>query len=179
MQDGVHELYVYKVDDRTRLDPTLYLRLAANLRDLEHGYKFEYNPIFPCSHKETLYVHTSLCSTKLTQNGRYKRSRVIGRADIFVRLLIGTNYLPVAADLLYLLQWRDHPDLIQEALTRALRLNGEELVKFLQDILDALFSMFSTEDGNSTAHSGLVFHVLVSIAPNTRSRANDGRGFYR
>lgn len=66
------------------------------------------------------------------------------------------------ADLLYLLQWRDHPDRIQEALTRALRLNGEELVKFLQDILDALFSMFSTEDGNSTAHSGLVFHVLVS-----------------
>lgn len=66
------------------------------------------------------------------------------------------------ADLLYLLQWRDHPDRIQEALTRALRLNGEELVKFLQDILDALFSMFSTEDGNSTTHSGLVFHVLVS-----------------
>lgn len=44
-----------------------------------------------------------------------------------------------------------------------LRLGGEELVKFLQDILDALFSMFHTEDGNSTAHSGLVFQVLVSI----------------
>lgn len=36
-------------------------------------------------------------------------------------------------------------------------------MKFLQDILDALFSMFHTEDGNSTAHSGLVFQVLVSI----------------
>ena len=42
-------------------------------------------------------------------------------------------------------------------------LSGEEIVKFLQDILDALFAMFSTEDGNSTQHSGLVFHVLVSI----------------
>jgi len=42
-------------------------------------------------------------------------------------------------------------------------LNGEELVKFLQDVLDALFAMFSTEDGSSTAHSCLVFHVLVSI----------------
>ena len=52
--------------------------------------------------------------------------------------------------------------MIQEALNRVLRLNGEELVKFLQDVLDALFSMFSTEDGNSTSHSGLVFHVLVS-----------------
>lgn len=66
-------------------------------------------------------------------------------------------------DLLSLLQWKKHPDRIQDALTRALRLDGEELVKFLQDILDALFSMFSTADGNSTIHSGLVFHVLVSI----------------
>jgi dedicator of cytokinesis protein 3 len=37
---------------------------------------------------------------------------------------------------------------------------GEELVKFLQDVLDALFAIFSTEDGNSTPHSGLVFHAL-------------------
>lgn len=65
-------------------------------------------------------------------------------------------------DLLSLLQWKEHPEKIQEALNRVLRLNGEELVKFLQDVLDALFSMFSTEDGNSTSHSGLVFHVLVS-----------------
>lgn len=42
-------------------------------------------------------------------------------------------------------------------------MGDEELIKFLQDVLDALFSMFSTEDGNSTQHSGLVFHVLVSI----------------
>jgi hypothetical protein len=67
-----------------------------------------------------------------------------------------------SVDLLSLLQWKEHPEKIQEALNRVLRLNGEELVKFLQDVLDALFSMFSTEDGNSTTHSGLVFHVLVS-----------------
>ena len=28
--------------------------------------------------------------------------------------------------------------------------DGEEIVKFLQDVLDTLFSLFSTEDGNST-----------------------------
>lgn len=44
-----------------------------------------------------------------------------------------------------------------------LNLRDEELVKFLQDVLDALFAMFSNEEGNSTEHSGLVFHVLVSI----------------
>lgn len=80
-------------------------------------------------------MHTMLCSTKLTQNG----------------------------DLLSLLQWKAHPEKISDALSRVLRLDGEELVKFLQDILDALFAMFHTEDGNSTAHSGLVFQVLVSI----------------
>lgn len=82
-----------------------------------------------------VFVTTLLCSTKLTQN----------------------------VDLLSLLQWKAHPERISEALGRVLRLDGEELVKFLQDILDALFSMFHTEDGNSTAHSGLVFQVLVSI----------------
>lgn len=66
-------------------------------------------------------------------------------------------------DILSLLKWREHPDQITEALTRVLRLDGEEIVKFLQDVLDALFAMFHTEDGNSTAHSGLVFQVLVSI----------------
>lgn len=92
-------------------------------------------PAFSRSPKEAVFVHTLLCSTKLTQN----------------------------VDLLSLLQWKAHPERISEALSRVLRLDGEELVKFLQDILDALFSMFHTEDGNSTAHSGLVFQVLVSI----------------
>ncbi|RLU17100.1 hypothetical protein DMN91_011169 [Ooceraea biroi] len=90
---------------------------------------------FSRSPKETVFVHTLLCSTKLTQN----------------------------VDLLSLLQWKAHPERISEALGRVLRLDGEELVKFLQDILDSLFAMFHTEDGNSTAHSGLVFQVLVSI----------------
>jgi dedicator of cytokinesis protein 3 len=72
------------------------------------------------------------------------------------------GFVILSVDLLSLLQWKEHPEMIQEALNRVLRLNGEELVKFLQDVLDALFSMFSTEDGNSTTHSGLVFHVLVS-----------------
>ena len=53
---------------------------------------------------------------------------------------------------------------IPDILGRIMRTGGEELVKFLQDVLDALFAMFSTEDGNSTPHSGLVFHVLGNIA---------------
>lgn len=136
LQDGVHELFVYRCDERTKPHPVDYLGLAASVHESSTWTSSpEPGSVFSCSHKEIMTIRTMLCSTKLTQN----------------------------VDLLSLLQWKEHPHRIQEALTRALRLDGEELVKFLQDILDALFSMFSTDDGNSTIHSGLVFHVLVSI----------------
>ncbi|XP_053971096.1 dedicator of cytokinesis protein 3 isoform X2 [Hylaeus volcanicus] len=131
LQDGLHELYIYKCEDRSKLDSLSYLSLPSSAREPNVSG----SPAFSRSPKETVMVHTLLCSTKLTQN----------------------------VDLLSLLQWKAHPERISEALGRVLRLDGEELVKFLQDILDALFSMFHTEDGNSTAHSGLVFQVLVSI----------------
>ncbi|KDR16623.1 Dedicator of cytokinesis protein 3, partial [Zootermopsis nevadensis] len=137
LRDGTHELYIYKCEDRVRLESSSYLQLPSSARDtsVHISSASTLAGAFSRSSKESVYVHTLLCSTKLTQN----------------------------VDLLSLLQWKEHPEMIQEALNRVLRLNGEELVKFLQDVLDALFSMFSTEDGNSTTHSGLVFHVLVSI----------------
>ncbi|XP_031827165.1 dedicator of cytokinesis spg isoform X2 [Nomia melanderi] len=131
LQDGPHDLYIYKCEDRTKLDSLSYLSLPSCAREPNATG----TPAFSRSPKESVLVHTLLCSTKLTQN----------------------------VDLLSLLQWKAHPERISDALGRVLRLNGEELVKFLQDILDALFSMFHTEYGNSTTHSGLVFQVLVSV----------------
>ena len=61
-----------------------------------------------------------------------------------------------------LLKWRQNPERITDTLTRIMKLKGEEVMKFLQDVLDALFAMFSNDDGTSTQHSGLVFQVLVS-----------------
>jgi len=90
---------------------------------------------FQRSPKESVTINTLLCSTKLTQN----------------------------VDLMSLLNWRATPEKIPDILGSIMKTGGEEIVKFLQDIFDALFSMFSTEDGNSTPHSGLVFHVLIHI----------------
>ncbi|XP_016844337.1 dedicator of cytokinesis protein 3 isoform X2 [Nasonia vitripennis] len=129
LQDGQHELYIYKCEDRAKLESLSYLAMPSNAREPNYP---GIGP-FTRSPKEAVFIQTLLCSTKLTQN----------------------------VDLLSLLQWKAHPEKISEALGRVLRLDGEELVKFLQDILDALFAMFHTEDGNSTAHSGLVFQVQV------------------
>ncbi|XP_014256869.1 dedicator of cytokinesis protein 3 isoform X2 [Cimex lectularius] len=131
LQDGIHELLVYRCDDTAKMKPHLYLMMTSSFKDFTCNGQVHY----AASHKESVVIKSLLCSTKLTQN----------------------------SDLLALLQWKAKPERIQEALTRALHLDGEELVKFLQDVLDALFAMFSTEDGNSTQYSGLVFHVLVSI----------------
>ncbi|XP_037810861.1 dedicator of cytokinesis protein 3 [Lucilia sericata] len=133
LADGQHELFVYKCEDPSKLMTANYLILPCKPKD-PHA-KVECSSIFHRSSKEVFVMRSLLCSTKLTQN----------------------------ADLLSLLQWRAHPEKIQDSLTGVLRLNDEELVKFLQDVLDALFAMFSNEEGNSTQHSGLVFHVLVSI----------------
>ncbi|XP_055847546.1 dedicator of cytokinesis protein 3 isoform X2 [Episyrphus balteatus] len=133
LTDGQHELYVYKCEDPGKLSTSQYLRLPCKPKDPQAEQ--ESSSLFHRSSKEVFVCNSLLCSTKLTQN----------------------------SDLLSLLQWRAHPETIQDSLTGVLRLNDEELVKFLQDVLDALFAMFSNEEGNSTQYSGLVFHVLVSI----------------
>lgn len=154
LRNGNHELYVYKCEEKCKLqDPKSYLSLPCGPKDGGGSTPgsagssgpvppspppFPPNTIGQCfirSPRENVHINTLLCSTKLTQNG----------------------------DLLSLLKWKTHPDKIQDTLNKVMKLNGEEIVKFLQDILDALFSMFSTGDGNSTSHSGLVFKVLVHI----------------
>ncbi|CAG2105189.1 unnamed protein product, partial [Medioppia subpectinata] len=131
--DGDHELYIYKCDDIRRLDN------ANEYLFIPWGPKDSLSPAtsgpFTRSAKECAHVRTCLVSSKLTQN----------------------------SDLLSLLKWRENPDSIVEALKRVMRIPGEELVKFLEDVLDALFALFANNDGSTTAHSGLVFKVLIHI----------------
>lgn len=131
--DGCHELYVYKCEDASKLTKVPYLSLRCSAFD-DQGI-LDQTSTFHRTSKECLYIRSLLISTKLTQNG----------------------------DILSILQWKTHPERIKESLQRVLKLRDEELVKFLQDVLDALFQIFSDEDGNSTEHSGTVFQVLVSI----------------
>ncbi|XP_051886544.1 dedicator of cytokinesis protein 4-like isoform X5 [Pristis pectinata] len=123
LPDGIHELLVHKCEENTNFqDPTRYLKLPY--------CKGNNQPIK--ASKETFWISSFLCSTKLTQNG----------------------------DLLDFLKWRAHPERICDILSKFKDIDGAEIVKFLQDTLDALFGIL---DENSQKYGLKVFDSLVHI----------------
>ncbi|XP_066523017.1 dedicator of cytokinesis protein 4b isoform X3 [Hoplias malabaricus] len=108
LPDGTHELIVHKCEENANLqDCARYLKLPfskANLPGNNQAVK---------ATKESFWITSFLCSTKLTQNG----------------------------DMLDLLKWRAHPERISDSLTKLKDIDGFEIVKFLQDTLDTLFGI--------------------------------------
>uniref|UniRef100_H3CH20 Dedicator of cytokinesis 3 n=1 Tax=Tetraodon nigroviridis TaxID=99883 RepID=H3CH20_TETNG len=139
-----HELYVYKCDENTTFsNHALYLGLASCREDLSSCPSVPSGLVFQRSSKETFWISTQLSSTKLTQN----------------------------VDLLALLKWKAHPDRVLDVLGRLRHVSGEEVVKFLQDILDTLFCIL---DDNTNKYGLLVFQSLVFIINLLR----DGKYFH-
>uniref|UniRef100_A0A668U1N4 Dedicator of cytokinesis protein 4 n=2 Tax=Pseudocrenilabrinae TaxID=318546 RepID=A0A668U1N4_OREAU len=108
LPDGTHELIIHKCEENTSLaDCSRYLKLPfskANLPSNNQTLK---------GTKESFWITSFLCSTKLTQNG----------------------------DMLDLLKWRAHPERINDSLSKLKEIDGSEIVKFLQDTLDTLFGI--------------------------------------
>ncbi|KAK7918810.1 hypothetical protein WMY93_010094 [Mugilogobius chulae] len=67
-----------------------------------------------------------------------------------------------AVDLLGLLKWRSNTSLLQQNLRQLMKVEGGEVVKFLQDTLDALFNIMM-ENSDSDTFDTLVFDALVFI----------------
>ncbi|KAM6928259.1 dedicator of cytokinesis protein 3 isoform 11-T11 [Xenentodon cancila] len=133
LSDESHELYVYKCDENTTFNNhALYLGLPCCKEDFNSCPNIPSSLIFQRSTKEAFWISTQLSSTKLTQN----------------------------VDLLALLKWKAHPDRVMDILGRLRHVSGEEIVKFLQDILDTLFSIL---DDNTDKYGPLVFQSLVFI----------------
>ncbi|KAL7827969.1 hypothetical protein AOLI_G00311210 [Acnodon oligacanthus] len=108
LPDGTHELIVHKCEEN------------ANLQDCAHYLKLPFSKAhLPGNNqavkgtKESFWITSFLCSTKLTQNG----------------------------DMLDLLKWRAHPERIGDSLSKLKEIDGSEIVKFLQDTLDTLFGI--------------------------------------
>eukprot|EP00058_Branchiostoma_floridae_P011871 XP_002597359.1 hypothetical protein BRAFLDRAFT_66495 [Branchiostoma floridae] len=135
LQDKQHELYVYKCEENVKFhSPAMYVANLPSSGEDTIGTigQSEVGATFPRSPKETFVISTVVCSTKLTQN----------------------------VDLLGLLKWKAHPDRVQDTLQRLTRVDGEDIVKFLHDILDTLFAIM---DENTETYGKQVFQVLVCI----------------
>uniref|UniRef100_A0A4W5MY81 Dedicator of cytokinesis 3 n=1 Tax=Hucho hucho TaxID=62062 RepID=A0A4W5MY81_9TELE len=133
LSDESHELYVYKCDENaTFSNQGLYLSMPCCKEDFNSCPNLPSTLPFQRNPKETFWVSTQLCSTKLTQN----------------------------VDLLALLNWKAHTDRVLDILGRLRHINGEEIVKFLRDVLDTLFCLL---DDNTDKYGPLVFQSLVFI----------------
>lgn len=61
-----------------------------------------------------------------------------------------------------LLKWSENPERLEESLTQLLRVSPEEIVKFLQDILDALFDIL-VQNNDPLRYDDLVFQCLLLL----------------
>ncbi|KAM6951370.1 dedicator of cytokinesis protein 1 [Aplochiton taeniatus] len=139
LRDGEHDLIVYKAEAKKLEDSSLYLSLLATKLEMEEkGHpttgKNSHNLGNCTISKDSFQIATLVCSTKLTQN----------------------------VDLLGLLKWRSNTSLLQQNLRQLMKVEGGEVVKFLQDTLDALFNIMM-ENSDSDTFDTLVFDALVFI----------------
>ncbi|XP_036606025.1 dedicator of cytokinesis protein 5 [Trichosurus vulpecula] len=141
LQDGRHNLVVYKGDNKKMEDAKFYLTLPSTKiemedKDFSPGKNTHLSNFTPTkdSTKDSFQIATLICSTKLTQN----------------------------VDLLGLLNWRSNSQNIKHNLKKLMEVDGGEIVKFLQDTLDALFNIMMEMSDNET-YDFLVFDALVFI----------------
>nr|XP_014432558.1 dedicator of cytokinesis protein 1 isoform X5 [Pelodiscus sinensis] len=139
LRDGEHDLLVYKAEAKKLEDASTYLSLPSTKIELEEkGHPTtgkSMQNLGSCTiSKDSFQISTLVCSTKLTQN----------------------------VDLLGLLKWRSNTNLLQQNLRQLMKVDGGEVVKFLQDTLDALFNIMM-ENSESETFDTLVFDALVFI----------------
>lgn len=156
ISDNIHNLLVYKLEKKTEEDLAClnYSPLASTRDELEEvprkgsilgltkSPRMSSTTSIQCPGltlltKDSFVISTIICSTKLTQN---------------VDLL---KFLKLRSDLTKDL------DEIKSRLAKLEDVEGEEKVKFLQDVLDTLFAVFIEYD-NENIHF-LVFTSLVNI----------------
>ncbi|XP_028391608.1 dedicator of cytokinesis protein 1-like [Dendronephthya gigantea] len=135
--DGDHDLVVYKCDTKEIKDNS-YFKLPSLKSELHlpAGTLSKSNALcvgqLTLSHKESFQITSLLCSTKLTQN----------------------------VDLLGLLKWKSQMNNLRVILPQVTNVKGEEIVKFLQDIFDALFAILMESPDK---YGKLVFDDLVFV----------------
>ncbi|XP_055899924.1 dedicator of cytokinesis protein 1-like isoform X3 [Biomphalaria glabrata] len=140
LEDQIHELLVYKIETKKYDDAALYLKLPCSRQELESfpaASNHKQSGGLALSHRDSFFVYSYVCSTKLTHN----------------------------VDLLGLLKWHEvlnDTKALKTYLEHLMKEEGEEIVKFLQDLLDSLFNILMQHTNNELCDN-LVFDALVYI----------------
>ncbi|XP_066248093.1 dedicator of cytokinesis protein 1 isoform X1 [Euwallacea similis] len=134
LSDALHNLIVYRIDYKKFDEESLeYIKLPCFTSEMKDNQKPQLAGL-TASTKDSFNISTNICSTKLTQN----------------------------VNLLGLLNWASHKNAISLSLQNFMYVVGEEIVKFLQDILDALFNILM-DDPESNKYDINVFECLLHI----------------
>lgn len=72
------------------------------------------------------------------------------------------SLISILVDLLGLLNWSSHKETLEASLNALLDVSPEEVVKFLQDILDALFNIL-VQNEDPARFDNLVFKCLLRL----------------
>ncbi|QQP35522.1 Dedicator of cytokinesis protein 1like [Caligus rogercresseyi] len=137
LKNGQHELLVYKMEKKFDGSNKAYLSELPHLKINQYRFKLKNSNHLSVLSKDIFVVRSVLCSTKLTQND----------------------------GLLSLLKWRSEPGKLYENLQifkKKVNDNGHEVVKFLPDVLDALFSILM-ENEDSESNDQKVFKILIFV----------------
>ncbi|KAL0580339.1 Deoxycytidine kinase 1 [Marasmius crinis-equi] len=140
VEDGGHTLVLYRADKLSQISPEMYLTSTSSLlvdqKPEQVPVSADLQRLAPPT-KDLMTIRTSLCSTKLTQN----------------------------AVLLNLLNWENISDheMLSGILYNFTFVGEVEIVKFLRDIFDSLFSIM-VSDLNATGElDNLVFNALIFV----------------
>lgn len=150
LKNNDYRLFVYKIDPKKyNENDKSYLTLPSirndsnNKSDSENSNSTDLKQIFNKQKLSNIYTYSprdiftisiKICSTKLAQNIK----------------------------ILSLLKWRDRKDSLGEILENVQSLEGSEIMKFLHDVLDALFEIWM-DPNVSSSYDRDVFDALVSI----------------
>ncbi|XP_069061938.1 dedicator of cytokinesis protein 2-like [Pleurodeles waltl] len=141
LQDGEHDLVLYKGDSRKLEDASSYLSLPST---------------------KSLLEVKQISGSSLRLSGNQAAMGVCTRDSFQIYTLVSSTKLTQNVDLLGLLKWRSKPGLLEQNLKKLMKVDGGEVMKFLQDTLDALFSIMM-EYSHTDTYDILVFDALVYI----------------
>ncbi|XP_052072949.1 dedicator of cytokinesis protein 4-like isoform X5 [Mytilus californianus] len=140
IKDGSHNLCIFKCEDEKKIKFEKYSKIPFLAEDYGETTK-QSSAQSPTSlpydrhYREHIGIRTLLCSTKFTQT----------------------------SELLGVLNWREEKSHIDKNLNELMSVQGTEVMKFLQNIMDRLLEMLDDGCTNKAPYCSKVFQVIVFI----------------